>query len=105
MTCTVGTDNHPILLYFLRTLIARLRMGDPLLPSSPMFIIPLKSDTDLKTSFLPLAYSDIVAADKIRTQKLGLTDIAFRTHLRRRGGASDLYDAGMILDTIKVVGH
>ena len=80
-------------------------MGEKLLPSSPLFIIPISSRTSLKYSFLPLAYSDIAAADKIRTQKLGLTDIAFRSHLRRRGGASDLFDAGISLTDIKVVGH
>ena len=81
VTCTAGTKKHPILLYFLRTLVARLHMGDPLLPSSPMFIVPLKPRSAVKISFLPLAYSDIVAADKIRTQKLGLNDVAFRSHL------------------------
>ena len=80
-------------------------MGEKLRPSSPLFVIPLKPRSAVKISFLPLSYNDIQAADKIRTSKLGLSDIPFRSHLRRRGGASDLFDAGVSLTDIKVVGH
>ena len=80
-------------------------MGENLTPASPLFIIPIKPQSALKISFLPLAYSDIAAADKIRTSKLGLCDIPFRSHLRRRGGASDLFDANVSLTDIKIIGH
>ena len=43
--------------------------------------------------------------DKIRTQALGDLDIDFKSHLRRRGGGSDLFDAGEIIRDIKIVGH
>ena len=36
---------------------------------------------------------------------LGYEFAKFRTHLRRRGGASDLFDAGCSIRDIKVVGH
>ena len=43
--------------------------------------------------------------DKIRTETLGYSDVNIRTHLRRRGGASDLFDAGVSIRDIKLVGH
>lgn len=92
-------------MYFLKTLIARFRAGDDLSPSKPIFGVPIKKRNAHKGLFLPLSYADIQAADKIRTEKLGYKDILFRSHLRRRGGASDLFDAGVCIREIKVVGH
>ena len=89
----------------MKTLLARHAAGDNLNNSQPLFALPLKLKQSEKVSFLPLAYSDIARADKMRTEILGYKDINFRTHLRRRGGASDLFDAGCSLRDIKVVGH
>ncbi len=105
ITCTSGTKDHPILIYLLRTLIARFRVGDKLHPSQPVFGVPIQKHKSKKGVFLPLSYSDIEKADEIRTAKLGYKDICFRSHLRRRGGASDLFDAGVAIKDIKVVGH
>ena len=104
VTCTVGTKKTPILEYFLKTLLARHSIGDRLLNSAPMFAIPIQ-DKSLQVSFMPLSYDDISAADKIRTNALGAKGIAFRSHLRRKGGASDLFDAGVPKEDILVVGH
>ena len=70
-----------------------------------MFAIALRKPGGLLPRFVPLAYSDICAADKIRTKVLCKQDIPFRSHLRRRGGASDLFDAGVPITDIKVIGH
>ena len=85
-------------------LYARSIHGDVLHDTAPLFALPLQQDS-LKAEFLPLAYSDICAADKIRTEALGNLNIPFRSHLRRKGGASDLFDAGVPIKDIKVVGH
>ena len=69
-----------------------------------MFAIPIKNKS-LVATWVPLAYSDIARADSIRTKALGLSGIPFRTHLRRKGGASDLFDANVPLTDIKVIGH
>ena len=78
-------------------------MGEVLSGKSPLFCIPTLSKSVKK--FQCLSYNDICKADKLRTKLLGLDDIPFRSHLRRRGGASDLFDAGIPLKEIKVVGH
>ena len=105
VTCTSGTEQHPILKYLLKTLLARHAAGDNLNNAQPLFGVPIKPTHTEKATFLPLCYTDIVQADKIRTDILGYSDINFRTHLRRRGGASDLFDAGCSLRDIKIVGH
>ena len=104
VTCTAGTRKHPILQYFIKTLIARHRASDNLADSAPMFAVPLQNKS-LKPRFVHLSYSDISSADKIMTKALIKTDIPFRSHLRRRGGASDLFDAGVPITDIKVIGH
>jgi hypothetical protein len=104
ITCTSGTDKHNILSYLLNMLYIRALHGDTLHDSAPLFAIPLQNKS-LKTDFLPLSYADICAADKIRTMALGNLNIPFRSHLRRKGGASDLYDAGVPIKDIKVIGH
>ena len=104
ITCTSGTEKYPILKLFLKTLLARHAADDNLNESQPLFAIPILNSSN-KTIFAPLAYSDIVRADKIRTKCLGYKDAKFRSHLRRRGGASDLFDAGCSIRDIKVVGH
>ena len=103
ITCCAGTQQHPILIYLLNTLILRSTAGDPLDLSSPLFAIAIRKKN--QTHFLPLSYSDIASADRVRTEALGNTDLPVRTHLRRKGGASDLYDAGVSLKDIKVCGH
>ena len=40
-----------------------------------------------------------------RTAHLGYEHHNFRSHLRRKGGASDLYDAGIATTQIKIIGH
>ena len=89
----------------MRTLIARFHSGDNLSPSNPVFGVPIRKSSSKKGLFLPLSYADIQNADKIRTEKLGYEDALFRSHLRRRGGASDLFDAGVSIRDIKVIGH
>ena len=103
MTCTSGTPKHPILIYLLNCLIARAALGDPLVNASPLFALPISKNNEIR--FLPLSYGDILTADAIRTDALGAKEIPIRTHLRRKGGASDLYDANISLDKIRAVGH
>ena len=103
ITCTSGTTKHPILIYLLNCLIARAALGDPLIDSAPLFALPLSKNQEIR--FAPLSYGDILSADAIRTNALGAKDIPIRTHLRRKGGASDLYDADISLDQIRAVGH
>ena len=105
ITCTTGTKTHPIGLQLVQTLLARYEAGDNLNRSSPLFAMPLKNQNSRKPKFVPLSYNDIVKADKVRTNWLGYDDHNFRSHLRRRGGASDLFDAGCSIRDIKIVGH
>ena len=65
----------------------------PMLDAIPMFGLPIQ-DKSLQVSFLPLSYDDIAGADKIRTGALGDKKIPFRSHLRRKGGSSDLWCRG-----------
>jgi len=80
-------------------------MGDHLEGSAPLFAYPIKETSDLKPNFRVLSYDDIVEADNMRTVKLGYKDHNMRSHLRRKGGASDLFDAGINTDEIRVIGH
>ena len=104
VTCTAGTKRHPILIYLLNTLIARHKSGDSLSNNAPLFALPLKCGSN--TKFSPLTYKDIHDADQIRSQILTPTSpFPVHTHLRRRGGASDLFDCGFTIDDIKAIGH
>ena len=105
ITCTTGTKKHPIGLRLVQTLLARYEAGDNLHRASPLFAMPLRTRSSRKPNFVPLSYKDIVSADKVRTNWLGYDEHGFRSHLRRRGGASDLFDAGCSIRDIKIVGH
>ena len=102
-TCTAGTEKHPILLYLTKLLLARTTIGSSLLDSEPLFAIPIAKHSS--TDYTPLAYSDIRTADLQRTSHLGYANHNFRSHLRRKGGASDLFDAGISKTKIKVIAH
>ena len=85
-------------------LVCRYKAGDNLAGTAPMFALPLKHGNT--THFSPLTYNDIYQADKIRSKILSPTStFPVKTHLRRRGGASDLFDCGTKINDIKVVGH
>ena len=49
-TCTIGTRDTPILLYLLKTLIARYEIGDSLETSQPLFSYPVKARNSLKVN-------------------------------------------------------
>ena len=69
-----------------------------------MFGVPIQ-DKSLQVAFQPLSYDDVSKADKIRTNALGALKVPFRSHLRRKGGSSDLYDVNVPKEDIKVVGR
>ena len=102
-TCTAGTKNTPILLSLIKFLLARTLLKYPLANSEPMFAIPTRHNNVRK--LLPLSYENVRAADLARTSHLGYERHNFRAHLRRKGGASDLFDAGIPTDQIKIIGH
>ena len=102
-TCTAGTQEHPILISLIKLLLARTLLHCPLNNSDPLFGIPIHNHTS--THFTPLTYSTLLAADLARTAHLGYEHHNFRSHLRRNGGASDLYDAGIPTTQIKIIGH
>ena len=59
-----------------------------------MFVMPIQ-DANLKASFLLIGFYVIWNADKFRTAAIGIIDIPFRSHLKRKKGSSDMYDAGV----------
>jgi len=102
-TCTKGSVQHPILQSLLKLLLARVQIGSKLEDSEPLFAIPITNSPC--TKYEPLSYADVHRADAERTSHLGYTRHNFRSHLRRKGGASDLFDAGIPKQQIKVIGH
>jgi hypothetical protein len=102
-TCTVGTTDTPILNSLIKLLLARTLLGFKLNDFEPMFAIPISGKH--KPRLLPLSYENIRSADLTRTNHLGYDRHNFKSHLRRKGGASDLFDAGIPTDKIKIIGH
>ena len=103
--CTPGLANYKILQLGLELLIDRMVKGDSLELQEPFFaFLTILNDDGLTVN--ALTYDDISRADKAQTRCFpGLADVEMRTHLRRSGGANDLWDAKIKQLMIMAVGH